>query len=130
LKGSNGQDLLEKITETYDNTGIEETIIVTRSNKKANQYNKGIRNMILFREEELAAGDLLMVVKNNYFWLPENEITDFIANGDIMEVVRVKRYEEMYGFRFAMPLSGLPIIRNIEIEVKLLLDTIIQKKHH
>jgi exodeoxyribonuclease V len=120
----NGQDLLEKITCSYDNSGIEETIIVTRSNKKANQYNKGIRNMILGKEEELAAGDLLMIVKNNYFWLPENEITDFIANGDIMEVVRIKRYEEMYGFRFASAIVRFVDYKDIEIEAKLLLDTI------
>lgn len=120
----NGTDLIDKITESYDKYGLEETIIVTRSNKKANQYNKGIRNSILGREGELASGDLLMIVKNNYFWLNENEITDFIANGDVMEIVRVKRYEEMYGFRFADALVRFIDYRDMEIEVKLLLDTI------
>ena len=119
-----GPDLLDRITESYDNGGIEDTIIVTRSNKKANQYNKGIRNMILGKEEELASGDLLMIVRNNYFWLPENEVTDFIANGDIMEVVRIRRYEEMYGFRFADALVRFIDYKNMEIEVKLLLDTV------
>ncbi len=119
-----GADLLEKITDSYENGGIEETIIITRSNKKANQYNKGIRNMILGREDELAAGDLLMIVKNNYFWLSKNETTDFIANGDIMEVVRVKGYQEMYGFRFADALVRFIDYKDMEIEVKLLLDTI------
>jgi exodeoxyribonuclease V len=119
-----GTELLEKISDSYENGGIEETIIITRSNKKANQYNKGIRNMILGREEELAAGDLLMIVKNNYFWLDKNETTDFIANGDIMEVVRVKGYQEMYGFRFADALVRFIDYKDMEIEVKLLLDTI------
>jgi exodeoxyribonuclease V len=119
-----GTDLLETITESYNSPGPEETIIITRSNKKANHYNKGIRNMILGREEELTPGDLLMIVKNNYFWLPENEITDFIANGDIMEVIRIKKYEEMYGFRFANALVRFVDYKNMEIEVKLLLDTI------
>ena len=119
-----GPDLLEKITDSYDKHGIEETIIVTRSNKKANQYNKGIRNMILGREEELAAGDLLMIVKNNYYWLTENEVTDFIANGDIMEIIRIKGYQEMYGFRFADALVRFTDYKDMEVEVKLLLDTI------
>ncbi len=124
IKRVMGPDLLETITESYDSGGLEDTIVITRSNKKANQYNKGIRNMILGREEELAPGDLLMIVKNNYFWLSENEVTDFIANGDIMELVRIKRYEEMYGFRFADALVRFIDYRNMEIEVKLLLDTV------
>ena len=124
IKRVMGPDLLETITESYDSAGLEDTIVITRSNKKANQYNKGIRNMILGREEELAPGDLLMIVKNNYFWLSENEVTDFIANGDIMELVRIKRYEEMYGFRFADALVRFIDYRNMEIEVKLLLDTV------
>ncbi len=119
-----GSDLIEKITDSYGNRGIEETIVVTRSNKRANQFNKGIRDSILFRDEELAAGDLLMVVRNNYFWMPENEITDFIANGDIIEVIRVRRYEEMYGFRFADALVRFVDYKDTEIEVKLMLDTI------
>ena len=120
----NGVDLIEKITESYDKCGIENTIVVTRSNRKANLYNQGIRERILFRDEELAAGDLMMVVKNNYFWLPENELTDFIANGDIIEIVRIRRYQEMYGFRFADALVRFVDYKNTEIEVKLLLDTI------
>ncbi len=120
----NGTELIEKISGSYDKCGMEETIVVTRSNKKANQFNKGIRESILFRDEELSAGDLLMVVKNNYFWLPENETSDFIANGDIMEVRRVRRYQEMYGFRFADVLVRFIDYRNMEIEVKLLMDTI------
>lgn len=120
----NGTELIEEITGSYDKYGMENTIVVTRSNKRANQFNKGIRDRILFREEELAAGDLLMVVRNNYFWLPENEITDFIANGDIMEIVRIRKYEEMYGFRFADALVRFIDYKNTELEVKLLLDTV------
>ncbi len=119
-----GEDLLEKITESYDKSGTENTIVVTRSNKKANQYNRGIRERILCRDEELTAGDLMMVVKNNYFWLPENELTDFIANGDIIEIIRIRRYQELYGFRFADALVRFIDYRGTEIEVKLLLDTI------
>jgi exodeoxyribonuclease V len=119
-----GNELIEKISESYDRNGVESTIIVTRSNKMANQFNKGVRNSILGREEELAQGDLLMVVKNNYFWMSENESTDFIANGDIIEVVRIRRYDEMYGFRYADAVVRFIDYRNMEIEVKLLLDTI------
>ncbi len=119
-----GADLIERISDSYDKWGIDGTIVVTRSNKRANQFNKGIRDQILFRDEELAVGDRLMVVRNNYFWMPENEITDFIANGDIVEVLRVRRYEEMYGFRFADALVRFVDYKNTEIEVKLMLDTI------
>ena len=120
----NGQELLEKITESYDRKGTEGTIVVTRSNKKANAYNKGIREQILFREGELAPGDLLMVVKNNYFWLTDNEMADFTANGDILEIVRLKKYEELYGFRFANAVVRFIDYKYNEIEAKLLLDTI------
>ena len=119
-----GSELIEKITESYDRYGTEGTIIVTRSNKMANQFNKGIRNTILGREEELASGDLLMVVKNNYFWMSENESADFIANGDIVEVVRIKRYDEMYGFRFADAVVRFIDYKDMEIDVKLLLDAV------
>lgn len=119
-----GSELIEKISESYDRDGIEGSIIVTRSNKKANQYNQGIRGRILFREEEISPGDLVMVVKNNYYWLTGNDSADFIANGDIMEIIRLRRYEEMYGLRFADALVRLPDYKDTEIEVKLLIDTI------
>jgi exodeoxyribonuclease V len=120
----NGNDVVEKITESYDKSGVDGTIVVTRSNKKANLFNRGIRNSILGREEEVTPGDLLMVVKNNYFWLPENEIASFIANGDIVEVVRLKRYSNLYGFRFADAVVRFIDYRDMEIDVKLLLDTV------
>ena len=85
----NGIELLETIQDAYDHVGIEQTIILCRSNKRANKYNEGIRNRILWREEALSVGDLLMVVKNNYFWTEEIEDMDFIANGDIIEIMKI-----------------------------------------
>lgn len=119
-----GADLIETINTCYDRFGINETVVVTRSNKRANLFNSGIRNTILFRENELEKGDLLMVVKNNYFWLNENPEIDFIANGDIGQVISIYRYEEIYGFRFADVLLKLVDYENIEIECKIFLDTL------
>lgn len=119
-----GNDLIEAISDSYDKNGHEETIIITRSNKRANQYNKGIRSQILWREEEIAVGDLLMVVKNNYYWIDENEKLDFIANGDIGELVKIKKYQEQYGFRFADVVLKLIDYDNLEIDCKIILDTL------
>ena len=119
-----GNELIEAITDSYDHVGMDETIVVCRSNKRANIYNKGIRNMILYREEELETGDLLMVAKNNYFWTEGCKEVDFIANGDIAVVRRVRREREMYGFRFADVLLRFPDYDDMELEVKLLLDTL------
>ncbi len=95
-----GNDLVEEICRAYDEVGKEETMVITRSNKRANLYNNGIRSRVLMREDELANGDLLMVTKNNYFWNKSYEGIDFIANGDILEVQRVGRWRELYDFRF------------------------------
>jgi exodeoxyribonuclease-5 len=84
-----GGDLIEEISNCYDKFGMEETIIITRSNKRANQFNEGIRRTILYREEQIEKGDLLMIVKNNYYWSKQAEEFEFIANGDIAEVVRI-----------------------------------------
>lgn len=119
-----GVDLVEEITSTYDRDGLENSIIVVRSNKMANRYNQGIRNEILWREEEVSTGDYLMVVKNNYFWLQENESVGFIANGDILEILKIKGYQERYGFRFADMVLKLLDYTNIEFEAKVLLDTL------
>ena len=119
-----GNELIEAIGECYDRAGMDETIVVCRSNKRANIYNNGIRNTILFREEELESGDLLMVAKNNYFWTEGCKEIDFIANGDIAEVRRVRRVQEMYGFRFADVVLRFPDYNDMELEVKLLLDTL------
>ena len=119
-----GNELIEAISDSYDHVGMDETIVICRSNKRANIYNKGIRNTILYREEELETGDLLMVAKNNYFWTEGCKEIDFIANGDIAVVRRVRREREMYGFRFADVLLRFPDYDDMELEVKLLLDTL------
>lgn len=119
-----GNELIEKINDSYDKYGLENTIVITRSNKRANQYNKGIRSKILWREEEIAVGDFIMVVKNNYFWISDNENIDFIANGDIAEIIQIKKYTERYGFRFADVVIRLIDYNNIEITCKIILDTL------
>ncbi len=96
-----GDELIEKIESAYSNYGADEVMIVTRSNKRANLYNQHIRNRILVMEEELCGGDLLMVVKNNYFWLDPLSSAGFIANGELLKVHRIRRIEELYGVRFA-----------------------------
>ncbi|MCU0409090.1 MAG: ATP-binding domain-containing protein, partial [Bacteroidales bacterium] len=106
--------------------GMEGTIIVVNSNKLANRYNQGIRSRIFFREEEISPGDMLMVVKNNYSLLDENEEegkAGFIANGDIAEVRRIRKYEEKYGFRFAEMLLKFPDY-DLELESKVMLDVL------
>ncbi|MBQ8443191.1 MAG: AAA family ATPase [Bacteroides sp.] len=119
-----GNELIEAIGDSYDRVGMDETIVVCRSNKRANIYNKGIRNTILYREEELETGDLLMVAKNNYFWTEGCKELDFIANGEIAEVRRVRREREMYGFRFADVVLRFPDYDELELEVTVLLDTL------
>jgi len=119
-----GDEVLEQITGSYDRYGTGETIVVTRSNKRANRFNAGIRSQILWREEQITRGDLLMVVKNNYFWKDEENRVDFIANGDIVRINRVKRFEELYGFRFADVELTLMDYGEVEIEAKILLDVI------
>lgn len=124
VKVIQGGDLIEAISDSYDKVGMDETIIICRSNKRANLYNRGIRNTILYREDELNAGDVLMVVKNNYFWGADCKELDFIANGDVAVVRRVRRVREMYGFRFADVVLRFPDYDDLELEVTLLLDTL------
>ena len=121
-----GGELIEEIESCYDEFGIGNTMVLCRSNKRANKYNEGIRRTILWRDEEIAKGDLLMVVKNNYFWLgdEEKEITPFIANGDIAEITRIGKYRELYGFRFADVDLKLADYPEIEIQTKIMLDTL------
>lgn len=96
-----GEDLMETLYREYGNFALDQVVVICRSNKRANLFNQGIRNSVLFREEEVNAGDYLMVVKNNYFWLDEESTIGFIANGDIVEVLSVRNVQELYGFRFA-----------------------------
>ena len=98
-------------------------MIISRSNKRTTIYNNGIRNRVLYREEELSSGDRLMVAKNNYYWTKDNKEMDFIANGEIIQVVRVRRTYEQYGFRFADVIVRFQDY-DLETEVKLLLDTL------
>ncbi|QZT38384.1 AAA family ATPase [Halosquirtibacter xylanolyticus] len=100
LNKSNGRDVIEEIETCYDKQGRSETILITRSNKRATIFNQGIRNSIFFYEEKIETGDLIMVVKNNYFWSKEYKEIDFIANGEIAEVTRVGRTENVYGVNF------------------------------
>jgi exodeoxyribonuclease-5 len=118
-----GGDLHEMIQDAYSRDGLEETIVITRSNKRANGFNNAIRNRILFREEELTTGDFLMVVKNNYHWTKEEESMDFIANGDLLEVLRVRRTQELYGFRFCDVTVRFPDY-DVEMDLKILLETL------
>ncbi|WP_430400772.1 ATP-dependent DNA helicase [Flavobacterium sp.] len=120
-----GYDIQDAIYDSFDKNGPEETAFIVRSNKRANQYNHQIRTTILSRESELSAGDLLMVVKNNYFWLKDSKDTDFIANGDIIEVLEIFKIRELYGFRFAsVKIRMIDYPNQIPFEVELLLDTI------
>lgn len=119
-----GEELIDEISSAYGTCGMEGTIIVVNSNKQANRYNQGIRNRIFFREEEISPGDMVMVVKNNYFLIDENDDgVGFIANGDIAEVKKIRKYEERYGFHFADMLLKLPDY-NLEIESKVMLDVL------
>lgn len=119
-----GTELLETISMSYDCFGTSDTIVVTRSNKRANKFNAGIRKQILWREDQLSSGDLLMVVKNNYFWKDQENRIDFIANGDIIRVEKVLSTEKVHGHRFANVEITLPDYQDLEMEVKMLLDVI------
>lgn len=94
-------DIQDAIHGAYDNYGLEDTVFIVRSNKRANQYNQKIRASILSKENEISTGDYLMVVKNNYFWLKEESEAGFIANGDIIEILEIRKIQELYGFKFA-----------------------------
>ena len=118
-----GEDLIDEISASYDRVGLENTMIISRSNKRCNIYNQGVRNRILYREEELSAGDMLMITKNNYYWTENVENVDFLANGEIVEVLRVRRERELYGFRFCDVLVK-SLDYDIELEVKILMDTL------
>lgn len=121
-----GERLVEGLSYAYDKYGIENSIVICRSNKSANAYNQNIRNRILYREEEITGGDLIMVVRNNYFWLQvEDNSGGFIANGDIAKIRKVRRIEEQYGFRFADVVIELLDYPDEEpLNCKVLLDTL------
>ena len=118
-----GDELIESLASSYSRVGMDETMVITRSNKRANIYNQGIRNTVLDREDELCRGDLLMIVKNNYFWASSSNI-DFIANGDRAVVQRVRNIHELYGFRFAEVTMTFPDYDDYELTATVLLDTL------
>ncbi len=120
-----GHEIQEAIDSSYSNHGKEETAIVVRSNKRANLYNKNIRERILFLENQLAVGDYMMVVKNNYFWLRPNSEAGFIANGDIIEILELFAIKDIYGFSFAeVKVKMVDYPNQKPFETVLLLDTI------
>tara|TARA_B100000508_G_scaffold140841_1_gene143778 strand:- start:9156 stop:10577 length:1422 start_codon:yes stop_codon:yes gene_type:complete len=120
-----GYELEDELQSAYSGNGIEESIIITRSNKMANIYNQQIRNRILFRESELEVGDLMMVVKNNYYWLDTKSKAGFVANGDVIEILSVGAIEEKWGFRFARcDIRMLDYPTQAPFEVQLNLNTI------
>jgi exodeoxyribonuclease-5 len=117
-----GAELLEALEQSYSEVGEEETILLTRTNKRTNIYNQGIRARILWREDEISSGDRLMVCKNNYFWTEKYDDLPFLANGDMLEVVRLRNEREMYGYHFAdAQLRSLDY--DWEIDVVLWIDT-------
>lgn len=123
VKKMPGDELIEALSSSYGKYGTDDVIVISRSNKRANVFNNGIRNSVLYREEELSSGDMLMVVKNNYFWSKDIKGFDFIANGDVAEVKRIRNKRELYGFRFAEVLLYFPDY-DTEIEANILLDTL------
>ena len=122
-----GNDLIEEISGCYSRDGFEETVVISRSNKNVNIYNNGIRNSVLYRESELSNGDLLMITKNNYHWLKEEDKVDFIANGEFVEVLRIRSQEELYGLRFCDVILHHKNY-DIEFEAKINLDALHTEK--
>ena len=126
IESISGGEVMEKLQECYDKYGREETIVITRSNRRANRYNEGIRRYNLSAEEAIESGDMLMVVKNNYHYTERIEDCpmSFMANGDIALLKRIRRFEDFYGFHFADAVLSFPDYNDTEIECKILLDTI------
>lgn len=119
-----GGDLIEAIEDAFGRYGIDDTVVLCRSNKRAIRYNNGIRSKILSKEEQLSKGDKVMVVKNCYQFLDDIEGVDFIANGDIAEIQRIRKYEERYGLHFAEATLSFPDYNDVEITAKVILDTL------
>lgn len=120
-----GEDLEDALNTAYSNYGFNDVLLVTRSNKKANLFNQAVRARVRYMDEDLCGGDLMMVVKNNYFWLDEKSEVGFIANGDSLEIKKIVRRKELYGFNFAECIVKLSDYENIpELTVNLLLDSI------
>ena len=119
-----GDELIESLNSSYSRVGMDETMVITRSNKRANIYNQGIRNTVLDREDELCRGDRIMIVKNNYNLKTGSEAPSFIANGDLAVVQRVRNIHSLYGFRFAEATMTFPDYGDYELTATVLLDTL------
>ena len=131
-----GDELIESLSSSDSRVGMDETMVITRSNKRANIYNQGIRNMVLEREDELCRGDLLMIVKNNYYWVKETGVRregeketgemslEFIANGDRAVLRKVRHVQELYGFRFAEATMTFPDYDDYELTAVVILDSL------
>ena len=125
IKVEDGEHLMNLIQDSYDFYGIEETAIIVRSNKRANLFNKSIREKILNNESSITVGDLLMVIKNNYFWLNNKRDIGFIANGDIIKIEEIYGIKEIYGFRFAeVKISMVDYPKILPFETVLILDSL------
>lgn len=125
IRINSGEELQDYIESAYSQSGVENTIVICKSNKRANQYNSRIRSEIRWQEDLISSGDILMIVRNNYFWLDEDSDAGFLANGDIVEVTRIKQIIECYGFKFAKAsVKLLDYPKEKELETVLLLDTI------
>ena len=120
----NGGELIEALTDAYDRYGEDETIVLSRSNKRANRYNAGIRSQIQYKEERLVRGDKLMVVKNCYQFIEDMKDMDYIANGDIVNLLSINHYEDRYGLHFAQARLSFPDYNDQEISAKVCLDTL------
>ena len=126
VKTITGIELEDELDTAYGKYGDDNVMLITRSNKRANQFNLQIRARIKWMEDELCAGDFMMVVKNNYFWLDDASKAGFIANGDIVEILKIRGYETLYGFRFAnVTVRMIDYPNEPDLEVKLLMDSIL-----
>lgn len=121
-----GDELIDTLSASFNRVGAEESKIVCYSNKRAVLFNKGVRNTVLYKEDEITAGDYLLVARNNYLWSEPYPEIPFIANGDLVEVVRIRKNFEMYGFRFADIEVRFPDY-NWELEVRVLLDSLVSE---
>ncbi|RZK50224.1 MAG: ATP-dependent endonuclease [Pedobacter sp.] len=127
----NGIKLVEGLEYAYQKYGMDQTLVVCRSNKSATSYNAQIRARVLYREETITGGDHIMIVKNNYFWLPENPFTAFIANGDMAKVTRVRKTESRYGLTFAeLSLEFVDYPELGQVSCKCILDTLSSDSPH
>ena len=125
IRIESGDELPESLEDNYNKSGLTNTIVLCRSNKRANIYNQQIRSRIRYLEEEISTGDLLMVVRNNYFWLGDKNKSELIANGDIIEVLSVNKINNKYGFKFAhITIRLVDFSEQKELDVLVMLDTI------